>query len=628
MSLPCSIVLLLDRGYDIINGIEGQDGLLETIPPVRELIAGERSHIANYAHFALYYPNVKEICQLIEDRLTEAEEILHRIGRDSIESLSQLLSAVEENAIAIASLQRNLDSAVNEIPRQPPVPTLSDAVFTLTSLLHGEVSYDIVPYWLKGMGEFKRRLAMDLAAARVLPFAKEKLVEELEEVIILLEESEELFSRYERERNISDLEKLIATLGKAGDRFYIILPEIEEILSAPSSDSAGRYLNILSLMAARYQEGDNLIDEIRCYTAFLKELEETKNDSLEKEKIYWYIHSDRQEQYFRELSKFGRDKIGLIDAINLHIDEPIEISCLFSDYCSRCRAERNVLLELRRELEEDSMESAPYFRNLLNVIKGVFQCRLPLHHLTAHLANLLRMQEDIKNSLTDYGLLHHEKSSDPETLLQAVRLHEEGAEKIKEYLQIRDKDLLIDGRKLIIEGVKLITSLKPPYNSRTAAPIDSLLRRFSVIPETPNFLIDFKDTCDYSGMPDGESISENIWKLRQALIQGECGKIDSKEEKSVFEDFLLKITSISNQLDFQASHEAKPEKDPELETNFTILTEATAELQSIAQEIIRLIEEGTVPPAGCYCSRIEEAAKSLVKLQKSVKKILEEKHNP
>lgn len=627
MSLPSSIVLLLDRGYDIINGIERQDGLPETILPVRELIAGERSHIANYAHFALYYPNVKDICQLIEDRLTELEETLQRIRPDNIESLSQLLSAVEENAIAIASLQRNLDNAVNEIPRQPPVPTLSDGVFTLSSLLRGEISYDIVPYWLKGMGKFKRRLAMDLAAVRILAVAKEKLVEELEEVIILLEKSEDLFSRYERDRKTTDLEKLIATLGKAGDRFYIILPEIEEILPASSSDSAGRYLDILSLMTARYQEGDNLIDEIRCYTNYLKELEETKNESLKKEMIYWYLHSYRQEQYFRDLSQFCRDKIGLIDAINLQIAEPIEISRLFSDYCSRCRAERNVLLELKRELEEDFMESAPYFRNLLNVMKGVFQCRLPLHHLASHLANLLRMQEDIKDSLTDYRLHHHEDYTDPETLLQAVRLHEEGAEKIKEYLQRREKDLLTDGRNLIIEGLKLITSLKPLDKSRAAAPIDALLRRFSVIPETPNFLIDFKDTRDDSGMPDGESMSENIWKLRQALIQGECGGTGSEEEKGVFEDFLLKITLIRNQLEFRSSHEAKPAKDPELETNFAILTEATAELQSVAQEIIRLIEEGAVPPASYYCSRIEEAAESLVTLQKLIKKILEEKHN-
>jgi len=627
MSLPSSIVLLLDRGYDIINGIEGQDGLPETIPPVRELLAGERSHIANYAHFALYYPAVKEICQLIEDRLTEMEETLQSIRPDSIESLSRLLSAVEENAIAIASLQRNLDNAVNEIPRQPPVPTLSDSVFALSSHLRGEVSYDIVPYWLKGMDEFKRRLAMDIAAARILPVAEEKLVEELEEVIILLEESEDLFSRYERERKITDLEKLTATLGKAGDRFYIILPEIEEVLSASSSDSAGRYLDILSLMTARYREGDNLIDEIRCYTTYLKELEETKNESLKKEMIYWYLHSYRQEQYFRELSKFCRDKIGLLDAIILHIDEPIEISRLFSDYCSTCRAERNVLLELRRELEEDSLESAPYFRNLLNVVKGVFQCRLPLHHLAAHLANLLRMQEDIKDSLTDYRLLHHEKCSDPDILLQAVRLHEEGAEKIKEYLQRREKDLLIDGRNLIIEGVKLITSLNPVDNSRAAAPMNVLLRRFSVIPEIPNFLIDFKDIRDDSGMPDGKSMSENIWKLRQALVQGECGETGSKEEKSVFEDFLLKITLIRNQLEFQASHEAKLAKDPELETNFSILTEATAELQSIAQEIVLLIGEGTVPPASYYCGRIEEAAESLVNLQNFIKKIVEEKHN-
>ncbi|MGV8124521.1 MAG: hypothetical protein AB2L14_32640 [Candidatus Xenobiia bacterium LiM19] len=627
MSLPCSIVLLLDRGYDVINGSEERDGLLETIPPVRELIASERSHIANYAHFTLYFPNVNVICQSIENGLTELEETLQSIELDNIESLSQLLSTVEENAIAIASFQLALDGAVNEIPRQPPVPTLSDAIFALSSLLRCEVSYDIVPYWLKGMGEFKRQLAMDLAAARILPVGKEKLVEGLEEVITLLEESEYLFSRYERERNIPDLEQLIATLGKAGDRFYIILPEIEEILSISSSDSAGRYLDILSLMTARYREGDNLINEIRCYTSYLKELEETKNESLKKEKIYWYLHSYRQEQYFRDLSQFCSDKIGLLEAIHLHLDEPFEISRLFSDYYSMCSAERSRLLELRRELEEDSLESAPYFRNLSNVLKGVFQCRLPLHHLATHLAHLLRMQEDIKDSLTDYRLLDHEKSGDPDTLLQAVRLHEEGAEKIKKYLQRREKDLLIDGRNLIIEGTKLITSLKPVDNSRAAAPMDELLRKFSVIPEIPNFLIDFKDTRDDSGMPDGEPMNENIWKLKQALMQGECGEISIKEEKRIFEEFLHKVTLIRSQLELQASHEVKPTKDPELETNFTILNKATEELQSVAQEIIRLIGEGAFPPASYYCSRIEEAATRLDKLLQSVKKIMGEKHN-
>ncbi|MDQ7826544.1 MAG: hypothetical protein RDV48_27325 [Candidatus Eremiobacteraeota bacterium] len=629
MILPCPFVLLLDRGYDILNGFAEWDGLHEAIPHVRALMEQERSHITYYAHFALYFPVVREICDSLESTLNELGGILQSLEHDR-GLLSSMLSAFEENAVTLVSLQHALERAFNEIPRNPPVPTICDAIFTLSCFLRGEVQYDILPYWLSGLGELRKRLAMDLAPIRLRAEGKEKLRERLEEVVALLRESEDIFSRCEREKKVPDIEQLTAILGKTGEQLSLILPEMEDSSSLSFKDLKSRYGDTLSLLITRYREGSNVINDIRDYIVYLKEIEEKRIESLEKEKNYWYLSSNRQEEFFSDMAQCCRNKTHLLEAMHLHLHDPLEVSRLFSQYSALSGAERDRLGELKRELEEDiSLENAPYFKNLSNVMKSVFQCRLPLHHLATHLAHALRMQEDLKTALIDCRVLQNESSDEVDALLQAVRLQEEGAGKIKEFLQRRERDLLIEGKNLMIQGIKMIKIMDPADDISDSAltPINSMLKKFSVISDDPKCLIDIKEDQDHSRMPAVEKkiVRENIRKLKQALTMGECNEISGEEEKKVFSEFLQRLTSLQNQMEDQVTPQVKSFTDTELEKTCIILREVIAKFRIITEEIVRLLEEGAVPPAHHYCGRIEEIAQPLDELQQVISEILAEK---
>ncbi|MHC9542679.1 MAG: hypothetical protein AB9903_24480 [Vulcanimicrobiota bacterium] len=634
MILPCPFVILLDRGYDILNGYAERGGFHEVIPPVRALLEKERSHITHFAHFASYFPVVREISDSLESTLNELEGVLQSLERDDgiedRECVSSMLSVFEEKAVTLISLQHALEREVNEIPRQPPVPTTSDAIFALTALLRCEVNHDTVSYWLSGLGELKKHLVMDLAAIRVTSEARGRLCEELAEVIALLGESEDIFFRYEREKTLTEIEQLIAVLGKAGERLSSILHEMEDSLSFSSTDLKGKYTDTLSFLITRYREGSDVTNDIRVYAAYLKECDEKRMDALEKEKNHWYLLSSRQEEFFSDLAQCCRSRILLLEAMPLHLHDPLELSNLFTQYSTLSAAERDRLGELRGELEEESsMENAPYFRNLSNVMKGVFQCRLPLHHLATHLLHALKMQEDLKTTLTDYRSLQNESSDEMDELLQALRFQEEGAGKIKEFLQRREKNLLIEGKNLMIQGIKMITLIKSHDNVRDSAitPINARLIKFSVISDNPRSLINIKEDQDHSRMSstETEAVRENIQKLKQALTMGECNEISGEDEKKVFVEFLLNLTSLQNQLDNQVEPLVKSVTDTELEKTGTVLKIVIAEFKRITEEIVRLIEEGTAPPARHYCERIEEIAKPLNELQHIISEILADK---
>ncbi|GEM_PF-2293881 len=632
--LPCPFVSLLDRGYDILNGYAEWDGLHEAIPQVRALIENERSHVAIYEHFALYFPAIREIRDSLESRLNELEGVLLNMeqkgeGKDR-DFLSSMLSAFEENAVTLTSLQHALERSVDEIPRHPPLPTTSDAIFVLSCVLRGEVSQAILPCWLSGLGEFRKHLAMDLAAIRFKSAGNEKLIRELGEVIALLGESEDLFSSFEREKNTQDIEQLIAVLGKAGEKLCLILPEMEESSSNASTDLKSRYINNLSLLINRYQEGNDVVNEIRDYVVYLKEIEEKRLESLEKDKNYWFLYSYRQEDFFSALVQCCGDKVHLLEKMNLYLHDPLELSRLFSQYSSLSDAERGKMGELKRELEEDSFpENARYFKNLFNIVKNVFQCRLPIHHLETHNKHALMMQRDFKSALTDSNLLKNESSENVDALLQALKLQEEGAGKIKEFLQRREKDLLIEGKNLMIRGVKMIKAMELNYGNSDSAvtPTTVMLRKFNLIPDEPKYLVDFREDQSRSSVPEvrKEVMRENLQKLEKALKMRECNEISSEDEKKVFMEFLLKLNSIQSQLEDQVKTPMKSLNDAELEKTSYILMKVISEFRIITEEIVRLIEEGNVPPALQYCSRIEEIAGPLDELQQIISEILEEK---